>query len=190
MQPFAEPHAIRQQKGVIQRRLRKEVCPAHLGPELPHAAGDPIRVVIQFLIRAQRHERLGRRAGETAQVQFLPAGDRIEHLAHKPRISGRQPAQQRQARLAFLQQHALSARRLPPRQGAKIQRRVPPPLNPLAQGLQSLQPLLRRHQLGVGDGVRRAREQIGQPNGRTHLPRQHAQRQIERARNLLQQTAQ
>ena len=59
LQPFAEPHAIRQQKGVIQRRLREEVRAAHLRPELPHAAGDAIGVVIQLLIRAQRDEGLG-----------------------------------------------------------------------------------------------------------------------------------
>ena len=125
LQPFAEPHPVRQQECVIvQRRPGEKMRAAHLRPELPHAAGHAIGVVVQLLIRAQRHERPGRRAGEPAQVQFLPAGDRVEHLAHELPVGGRQAVQQRQARLAFLQQHAFGARTLPLGQRAEIQRRA------------------------------------------------------------------
>src|SRR5208337_2137798 len=52
LQPFAEPHAIRKQKRVIQWRLREKVRAAYLCPELANAAGDTIGVIIQLLIGA------------------------------------------------------------------------------------------------------------------------------------------
>ena len=96
---------------------------------------------------------MGRSVGKASQVQFLPAGDGIEHLPHKSRVGGGQSAEQRQARLAFFQQHPFCARTLLARQGA---------LDTLAQRLQSFQPLLRGHELSVGDRIRRAGQQISQ----------------------------
>ena len=59
--------------------------------------------------------------------------------------------------------------------------------NPFAEFLQRVEPLRGRDEFGVGDGVGRASEQVGEADLRAHARGQHVQRQIKRARRRLEQ---
>ena len=53
LEALAEPNAVRQKSGIVERLFREQMRPAHLRPELAHAAGDPVGVIIQLIICAQ-----------------------------------------------------------------------------------------------------------------------------------------
>ena len=187
LQSLAKTDAVRQQLRVVQPRLRKQMRAAHLRPEFAHAAGDAIRVVVELGGGFQRDNFSGGRPGEPAQIQFLSARDGVEDGADQLLVGGRKGLQQREAVLDFFQQQLFGGRTLMLRQPAEIQRRGGRTLNAFAQSFERVEPLFQRDEFGVGDGVGRAREQIGEADLRAHGGRQHAQRQIKRARRRLEQ---
>ena len=104
-----------------------------------------------------------------AQIQFLPAGDGVEHVADQFQVGGRKFLQQRQAVLDLFQQQTL--RRAKPAawpSSPKFSGAVDLAQNPFAQLLQRVEPLLQRDDFRVGDGVGRAREQVGEADLRAH----------------------
>jgi len=129
----------------------------------------------------------GRRRREPAQIQLLPARDGRQHFADQIQIRRRKGLEQHQAVLDFFQQRALGGRTLRPGEFAEIQRRGILAENPFAKHLQRVEPLREREDFRVGDGVGRAREQIGEADLRADARRQHAQRQIKRARRDAEQ---
>ena len=101
--------------------------------------------------------------------------------------SRRRPRNCSEAPSTSLQQLRSAGMALMPRQFTEIQGVLLVAKNPLAQLLQRFQPLRHRHDLRVGNRVRRARQQIRQADLRPHRARQHAQRQVKRARGPLEQ---
>ena len=121
------------------------------------------------------------------QIQFLSAGDGRENFANQFQIRRRKRLEQRQAVLDLFQQQFFGGQTLLPGQFAKIEPRGILAENPFAEFLQRVEPLRERDEFRVGDGVGGAREQVGEADLRAHRRRQHAQRQVKRARRCLEQ---
>ena len=159
---------------------------AHFGPEFTYATGHAVSVIVQFAGCVQRDDVAGVGGGKSAQVLFLPAGDRLEDLLDELQVGRREPLQQTQARFTLFQQQPLGRRTLLHCQRAKLQLGVVLAPDSPAEGVQRIQPLLERDERRVRDRVAGAREQIGQADLRTDASRQHPQCQVERARDVLQ----
>ncbi|MNS81387.1 hypothetical protein D3C72_1151010 [compost metagenome] len=163
----------------------------HARPEFAHAAGDKVGVAVQFLGLAQRDDAARAFIGEGAQVEFHPFGQRRHDLPHRGLVGRLQLRQHCQRVVKRLEQDAFVGLLLPAghfrgevRHGRSACAHA---VDLVAQRQQQCQPLFRRDQRGIGNGVRGACEQVGQANRIAHARGQHAQCQVERTRDAFEQ---
>src|SRR5262245_46038109 len=160
----------------------------HLGPELADAASHTIGIVVEFCFVLQRDEVRGAGLAETTQVQLLPAGDDGKYVADAPLVVGTELCKFRQQLFNALQQGSFCRPTLVLDQFAEMDRGLRVAQNLRAQVLQRAKSSLDRNNFGISDRVAGAREQIGQPDLRPNWVRQHAQREVERARHVLEES--
>src|SRR5208283_2774472 len=115
--------------------------------------GDAISVVVEFDAGFERDDVFGGGAGESLQIQYLAAGDDVEHAADPLQVGGRKFQQQRQAVLNLFQQQPLGGRGLLFGEFAEIQRCGGFAQDARTQLLQCVEPLRQRDNFGIGDGV-------------------------------------
>ena len=90
--------------------------PTHLRPKFPHATRHPVGVIIQLRRVGQRDDIVRRRPRETAHVQFLSAGDDLEHVLDTLLVGGIELFEHGQRLLVTFQQSSFSRRTLVLRQ--------------------------------------------------------------------------
>ena len=121
----------------------------------------------------------------------MTAGDRGKHVADQRLVGRSGPREQLHGGFDALEQTALAVRAfagLGSGQARKI-KQIPVFADdaPAQRGKRG-EPLIDGDEFRVGDGVRRPREQVREPDLGPDGRRQHAQRQVERPRCLAEQT--
>ena len=168
----------------------EDVPKAESGPELPDAAGHTVGVIIQLHIAAQRHHVLRTGLRETLQIEFLTTHDHRKHVPNQLAVLHPGPLKNSKCFREAGQQLSLRGVRLAPGKFAEIRQPGSRPSNALTHSPQSLESTLKRDQCSVSDCVCCARQQVGEAELGPDCAWQHAQRQIERTRNVLQQSGQ
>jgi len=99
LQSLAEADGVREQPPAVKAGAGVEAAQAEPGPELPHAAGDPVGVVFQLLVRSERRDPVRSGRTETPEVRVLAGGDDLEDRGDLGAVLRAEAAQ-------FLQQRA------------------------------------------------------------------------------------
>ncbi|MNK86923.1 hypothetical protein D3C87_1068460 [compost metagenome] len=193
LQGLAEAHAPAQHQ-VGRRRQRARLMPdRHRGPEFAHAAGHQIGIAVEIGHGGQCRHLPGAFVREGAQVEFHALGQGGHDAAHGGAVGVGQLVEHVEGRADRLQQHLFVRQGLLAGDlGGQSADQLAPVIGTVhagAQRQQQRQPLRRGNQRRIGDGVRRAGQQVGEPHGVAHAGGQDAQRQVERAGHPLQQRA-
>ena len=191
LQRLAEAHALRAHARDVPAGEARAMRHVHVGPELADASRDEVDVAVEVGERAERGEVRGVLAAKGDEVERHAARERREHVADGAPVGRRQALE---ARDRFRQpREQLGLRAVRPMRAARgghagdigrcaAERR--------AQRLEMGEPRLTRDEPRVGHGVRRAREEVGEPDGRAEIARQDPEREVEASADSAQQPAQ
>ena len=147
--------------------------------------------MVELLEGLDRGQALLVLAGKAGEVEDHPRGQGRQHRAHLVPVGRREGFEAGERLGKALEQLALRDAVLMGRAGARHRRDVGrlAAARP-AHGFEVGQPVLARHQLGVGDGVGRAREQVGQANRLAQGGREDGEGKVEAPADLPQEVAQ
>src|SRR5438067_10031046 len=80
LQALAKANSLGEQPIVIQLRVWEKMGATDSSPKLSYAARYSVGIILQLLLRLQSNDMSSRTAGESAQIQFLPADDDAERF--------------------------------------------------------------------------------------------------------------
>ena len=179
LQGLSEAHAPSAHDVRIPSGAAGQVRHGHLGPEFPHAARRVIGVAVEIGSGLQGGESRRILTGEGGEIGLHSLDEQAEDAADARPVVSRQRRQGGEARREVEQELALCRDALRAGQGAgdlrqigggRIVQRVP-------QALERAQASGARHQAGVGDGVSRPCQQVGETQRPAERPREDAEAQ-------------
>jgi hypothetical protein len=192
LQPPAEADGVLEQPLAVRDRAGEETAEAEAGPELPHAAGDPVGVQLQLLVRIERPDPVRSATAEAQQVRVLAGRDRFEHPGDLGPVLGVEIPQPPEHLPEMAQQPPLPLRRA--RAGEELREiggRRPASRAAVtdggAHGGEDLAAAAGGDALGVGDRIGRPRQQVGQPQLGFDGAREDGERQVKGAGHVPQQ---
>jgi len=183
LEAFAKADAIHDKLVFVEPGIREQMGAASPGPKFTHAAGDAIGVVVQFNGGLEGNDALdsgsglGER-GEPLEVQFLTAGDGAEDVADAFLVFRGKLTQCIQAVVDFFEEEFFGGGALLSGEVVEIQRSAIFAQDAFAELLQGNETLVQRDDLGIGNGIGGAGEEVGERDLGADGTGQHAQRQV------------
>ena len=178
LQSFAKAYGEGEEFGIIQIGVRETMPTGEACPEFPDTAGDVIGVVVQILGGLQGTQFAA--VAEPFEIQLLAARDGLQRELDLPTIEGGRLLEQRDDLGAVHQESTFAVVLLFAHEMGKVRHGCALAAHAVAVLPQLEHPFIRRDQLGVGDSVGSAGEQIKEADRLAHLARQYPQGQVKR----------